>query len=263
MTRAYLVRAVGLAFVVLMARCQVRVAAAELKVTTEYVYPTAFQVQGGNIQQWNNGGPGVVQESVVVPTEFATREVGVIFSVEATVSSMGHDGTAITSLEPRNKNGNTELMIAAAQGNEAAVRNRLGHGAMVNVKNNFGSTALMGAAAGGYESIVQMLLAKSAVPDSKSRQGSTALMFAARNGHAAVVNLLLAAGANVNASDNEGITALMQAVNGGYPDIVEILVKRGAKPGQTDKRGTSSIALASNRNDKNVLVMLTRVPAAK
>lgn len=237
--------------------------AAELRVTTEYIYPTAYEVRGGQIQSGGVGQPGVVQENVVVPTEFATREVGVVFSVEATVSSMNHDATAIASLEPRNKNGNTELMIAATQGNLAAVRNMLGHGVMVNAKNNFGSTALMGASAGGFEDIVQILLAKGATPDSKSRNGSTALMFAAKNGHTRVVDQLLAAGANVNISDRQGITALMHAVNSAYPDVVEHLVKNGAKADQVDRHGTSPKALALKKNDKSVLVMLTRSPVGK
>lgn len=235
--------------------------AADLRVATEYIYPTAYRVQGGQLRQ--DAGGGIVQETVVVPTEFATREVGVVFSVEATVSCMNHDATAIASLEPRNKNGNTELMIAATQGNEEGVRNLVGRGVMVNTKNNFGSTALMGAAAGGHEKIVKMLLAKNAAPDSKSRNGSTALMFAAKNGHTGVVDLLLAAGANVNSSDSEGLSALMQAVNGGYPDIVATLIAHGAKPDQTDRHGTSPRALAAKKNDKNVLVMLTLVPGAR
>lgn len=250
--------AVASATVTALAAC-----ATDLRVTTEYIYPTAYEVRGGQWVPNGNGGARMIQETVVVPTEFATREVGVIFSVEATVSSMNHDSTAIASLEPRNKNGNTELMIAATQGNAESVKYLLGRGVMVNAKNNFGSTALMGASAGGHGDIVRMLLARKATPDSKSRNGSTALLFAARNGHAEVVDLLLAAGANVNATDNEGISALMQAVNGGHSEVVETLMQHGAKPDQTDRHGTSPRALAQKKNDKDVLVMLTRIPAAR
>jgi hypothetical protein len=238
--------------------------AADLRVVTEYIYPTAYEVRGGSIGVGAGaGGAGIVQETVVVPTEFATREVGVVFSVEATVSSMNHDATAISSLEPRNKNGNTELMIAATQGKADLARKLLGRGVMVNAKNNFGSSALMGASAGGFDEIVQMLLAKGATPDSKSRNGSTALMFAAKNGHKQVVDQLLVAGANVNSTDSEGLTALMYAVNGGYAEVVEHLLSKGAKPDCTDRHGTSPKALALKKSDKNVLVMLTRSPAAR
>jgi len=231
---------------------------AELKVATEYIYPTAYEVRGGQIQSGPNGRGSRVQESVVVPTAFATREVGVVFSVEATVSGMNRDAKVITSLEPRNKNDNTELMIAATLGKLNEVRNLLSRGAMVNARNNFGSTALMGAAAGGYDEIVQQLLLKNAKADIKTRNGSTALMFAAKNGQLRVVEQLLAAGAKVNEGDSEGITALMYAVQGSYPAVVEKLLKSGARPDHADRHGTTPKALALKNNDRDVLVILTR-----
>lgn len=264
MKKISLYQQLGVCVLVVPVVLTVQLDAAELRVTTEYIYPTAYEVRGGTIGVGAGGGrAGFVQEAVVVPTEFATREVGVVFSVEATVSTMNHDATAITSLEPRNKNGNTELMIAATQGDVALVRKLLGRGVMVNAKNNFGSSALMGAAAGGFGDIVQMLLAKGATPDGRSRNGSTALMFAAKNGHEQVVDQLLAAGANVNVTDIEGLTALMYAVNGGYPEVIGQLVKKGARPEQADRHGTTPRALALKKNDKNVLVMLTRNPGLK
>ena len=188
----------GIAVIMLGTMLQGTSRATELEVTTEYIYPTAYEVRGGQIQTTPNGRTGFVQEMVVVPTAFATRKVGVVFSVEATVSGMNRDAKVIGALEPRNKNGNTELMIAATRGNLDEVRNLLNRGALVNTRNNFGSTALMGAAAGGYDEIVQSLVAKNARTDIKTRNGSTALMFAAKNGQLRVVEQLLAAGANVN-----------------------------------------------------------------
>jgi len=231
---------------------------AELRVGTEYIYPTAYQVIGGQIQTTPGGRAGMVQEVVVVPTAFATREVGVVFSVEATVSSMNHDAKVLASLEPRNKNGNTELMIAATMGNLDEVRNLLSRGAMVNTRNSFGSTALMGAAAGGYKEIVQSLLMKNARTDIKARNGSTALMFAAKNGHLDVVGQLLAAGANANEITGEGVTALMYAVQGGYSGVVQKLLKGGAKSDRADRHGTTAKALALKNNDRDILILLTR-----
>ena len=67
--------------------------AALIKVVTEYIYPTTFEVQGGQIGQ--NGGGGnnnanVIQETTVVPQDFATREVGVILEVTPEVSQDGN-----------------------------------------------------------------------------------------------------------------------------------------------------------------------------
>jgi len=68
--------------------------AALIKVVTEFIYPTTFQVQGGQIGA-NSGGTGnntanIIQETTVVPQDFATREVGVILEVTPEVSQDGN-----------------------------------------------------------------------------------------------------------------------------------------------------------------------------
>jgi len=67
--------------------------AATIKVVTEYIYPTEFETSGigGNnntTTTGNNNGGGVVG-AVVTPSEFATREVGVILEVTPEVSPEG------------------------------------------------------------------------------------------------------------------------------------------------------------------------------
>jgi general secretion pathway protein D len=68
---------------------------ATIKVVTEYIYPTAFEVQGGQLNGGanNNGNANagnLVQETTVVPSDFATREVGVILNVMPEVSPDGN-----------------------------------------------------------------------------------------------------------------------------------------------------------------------------
>ena len=64
---------------------------ASIRVVTEYIYPTTFEVQGGQINNNNNNSnSSVVQETVVVPQDFATREVGVILTVLPEVSPDGN-----------------------------------------------------------------------------------------------------------------------------------------------------------------------------
>jgi len=65
---------------------------ATIKVVTEYIYPTAFEVQGGQLQgqQANQNAGNIVQETTVVPSDFATREVGVILNVLPEVSPDGN-----------------------------------------------------------------------------------------------------------------------------------------------------------------------------
>ena len=68
--------------------------AALIKVVTEFIYPTTFEVQGGQIGA-NTSGTGantanIIQETTVVPQDFATREVGVILEVTPEVSQDGN-----------------------------------------------------------------------------------------------------------------------------------------------------------------------------
>jgi general secretion pathway protein D len=59
-----------------------------MKVVTEYIYPTSFEVEttvGAN----NNNGGGVPAASTVSPSDFETREVGVILQVLPEVSADG------------------------------------------------------------------------------------------------------------------------------------------------------------------------------
>lgn len=67
---------------------------ASIRVVTEYIYPTTFEVQGGQIGTGTGttggGNPSLVQETVVVPQDFQTREVGVILTVMPEVSPDGN-----------------------------------------------------------------------------------------------------------------------------------------------------------------------------
>ena len=231
---------------------------AELRVVTEYIYPTRFEIRGGQLGVGVNGVGNVVQQTVVVPTDFATREVGVTMSVEAILSPLEHGTVSVSSLEQKNKNGNTELMLAATSGDLGRVKLLLQKGAIVNARNYYGSTALMGAAAGGFDDIVRLLLARGAYPNCKSNTGSTPLMFAAKNGHLAVVKLLLQAGAKGNDTDNEGVSPLMFAVEGGDKEVVQSLLEAGAKTDMRDHHGTTPARLAEVQKQDDILVLLTR-----
>lgn len=264
MSRGMLGRAWQLRWVALLVVAAGVARATDLHVATEYIYPTSFQVIGGQIQGAAAGvGANVVQQTVVVPQDFQTREVGVVFSVEATVSGMNSGATAISALEQRNKNGNTELMIAATLGDLDQVKRLLARGAMVNAKNNYGSTALMGAAAGGFTDIVELLLAHGAIPNSKSSDGSTAMMFAAKNGQLEVIQQLLEKGASVNDATRDGFSPLLFAVNNGSDDIVRLLLEKGARKDIQDRHGVTPLALASAKKNEAMVVLLTRGPAAK
>ena len=67
-------------------------AEASIRVVTEYIYPTSFEVNGGQLGVNNNNvnNANIVQQTTVVPQDFATREVGVILTVMPEVSPDGN-----------------------------------------------------------------------------------------------------------------------------------------------------------------------------
>lgn len=227
--------------------------AAEIKVVTEYIYPTAYDVQP--IVQNSSNGP-IIVGGIVTPKDFQTREVGCLMSVYVEVGRIA--GIAAVSDGIKLLNQNTDLMLAASSGDYEAVRLALARGTSVNAQNRFGSTALMGASAGGFDEIVKLLLANKADPNIKSRNGSTALCFAAGNGNLNTVRLLLAHGAEINSRNKEGLTPLMMAVQGGHVEVVKFLLNKGADPTVCDCSGKNAITLAQQLNDRNLVILLMR-----
>lgn len=59
---------------------------ATVKVTTEYIYPTEYALQGGNIQGGGVNANVVQQQAIMMPQGFETREVGVILTVKPELS---------------------------------------------------------------------------------------------------------------------------------------------------------------------------------
>lgn len=232
---------------------------AEVKFVTEYRYPTSYQVTP--IVGVGPNGNAQIMGGIVTPQDFETREVGVRMSVYAVVGQM----TGVAGVADANGflNGNTDLIMAAASGDQRGATKAVEGGTGVNVRNRFGSTALLGAAAGGFEKIVELLLQHKADVNQKSESGSTPLMFAAKNGHTAIVQILLKQGARVNETDTDGQTALAQAVRGGHSAVVRQLLESGANPDLADRQGTTPLMLARTDDNRDLIVLLTRPTTPK
>lgn len=233
--------------------------AADIKVVREYRYPTSYVVTP--IMGIGSNGVQTIVGGVVEASDFETREVGVIMSVEATVVDLNKLGNVAMESLQQKKTGTTDLMLAAASGDVDATKKSLSRGVMVNAKNQSGASALMGAAAGGFGEIVDLLLDRKANVNAKSNNGSTALMFAARNGHLDIVKKLLEKGADANTSDQKGLNAMLYAINGGHTDVVKALVEKGVKLESRDTHGTTPMKLASAQSKQDIVVLLTRAGA--
>ena len=108
------------------------------------------------------------------------------------------------------------------------VREALGRGENVNVRNNKGSTGLMLAVWRGHSEIVEKLLL---LPDIdvniQDREGNTALHFCAGSDRAAYLELLVAHRGlqTLNMKNAEGHTPLMRAVAWGKEGCARLLMK--------------------------------------
>jgi ankyrin repeat protein len=233
--------------------------AAEIRVTTEYLYPTEYTVTP--IVSVSPSGQTLTLGGLVTPSSFEMREVGALMTVEASVVNLSALNDLAESDYQERRRGNTPLIMAAARGDLSEVVRLVMAGAFVNVRNNMGATALTGAATGGFLDVVDYLLRHSASVNGRASNGATALLYAARNGHVETVQRLLRSGADANAADRNGVTPLMVASYGGFGDVVQALLSAGARVGARDNRGTTAIQLAQHRDHLPIVMLLTQTRA--
>ena len=122
--------------------------------------------------------------------------------------------------------GLTALHLAAGSYDLTALKILLSRNPDLNVRDNNGNTALIVAAADHSEA-VPILLAKGADVNATNVAGATALMFAVTSPRN--IKTLLEHGADSNARDNDGWSVLQAAWLDGCPATIELLIKAGAK----------------------------------
>jgi ankyrin repeat protein len=152
------------------------------------------------------------------------------------------------------------LYTAAAIGDVANITAALERGVDVNttIPGQDGWTPLMVAAADGHEAAVRTLLAMGGDPNRRNDLGRTALMFPSSYGFIGVVRVLLDGGADVNVvpTDETRWTALMAAACAGRADVTQLLLERGADARLTDSKGTTPLACARNNDHSDVVKVL-------
>jgi ankyrin repeat protein len=158
------------------------------------------------------------------------------------------------------------LFAAASIGYVANMTAALERGADPNatIAGQYGWTPLMIAAANGHEAAVRALLAVGGDPNRRNDLGRTALMFASSYGFIGVAKALLDGGADLNVvpTDETHWTALMAAACAGRAGVVELLLERGADAALTDAKGGTPLACArSNDHSDVVKILRARRPA--
>ncbi|KAM4703364.1 E3 ubiquitin-protein ligase MIB2 isoform 2-T2 [Rhinophrynus dorsalis] len=154
----------------------------------------------------------------------------------------------------------SSVVIEAAQGNTARVREMLQkYPDKVDIKNQ-GRTALQVASHLGYMEVVKVLLQANANIDLKDDEGDSALHYAAYGNQAGVVRVLLAKGANAELLNNAKCTALYIAVNKGFTEVVQVLCSPTCAVNIQDSFGDTPLHYAITADFRSIIEILTEVP---
>jgi len=133
------------------------------------------------------------------------------------------------------------LLVAAGDGDTAAIEKLIQSGADVNTTDQQGETALMRAALKGNIAALRVLVVSGTALNSRDYQGRTALLYAVDSGNASAAAILVSAGADVNVADSKGWTVLMDAAAGHESEIVRVLLAAGANVNATNQDGETAL----------------------
>jgi ankyrin repeat protein len=128
------------------------------------------------------------------------------------------------------RDGSTAVLWAVYQSDIAMVRALVAAGANLNMPNRYGVTPLLQASRTGDAPMIAELLKTGAdVRKSVHPEGETPLMAASRTGKLSAVELLVRAESDPNAADSyQKETALMWAAEEGHVEVVNALMAAGA-----------------------------------
>lgn len=149
----------------------------------------------------------------------------------------------------------SELLLAAANGDTRAAMLAIRRGANINCITEQGVTPLMYAAENGRTDLVKYLVNNGAVVSLTDEYEATALTAAVKFGHTEICAFLIEKGASVKVKDINGKGLLMYACIFGYWDIAELLIQNKA-PSIPFKDGTTELHVAAYDGDTELISML-------
>jgi ankyrin repeat protein len=178
----------------------------------------------------------------------------------AAVKKALKDGATV---DVRDIRGRTSLLIATHRNEPAIARVLIEAGANPNIKDNIQDSAFLYAGAEGRNAILKAILdTGKADLASTNRYGGTALIPAAHHGHPETVKILLRTAIDKDHVNNLGWTALLEAVilgDGGkvHTDIVRMLVKARASLNIADRDGVTPLGHAKRRGYTEIAKILS------
>jgi uncharacterized protein len=149
---------------------------------------------------------------------------------------------------------------AAREGRADLLAGLIKSGMGVDVRDSSGFTALILAAYDGQPAAVDLLLRNGADPCAADLKGNTALMGVAFKDELDIAERLVAH-CDVNMRNHEGQTAVMMAALFGHADIVRLLAKHGADLSLTDTSGNSAGGLARQQGNTAMEALLSELQA--
>ena len=161
-------------------------------------------------------------------------------------------------LEYKGPFGITPLIVAAGEGQVAAVQLLLDRGADVRANTIVDGTALHAAVSAGQTDVVRLLLKRGAVASAKGMSRSeTPLHLCATQGDLNIARMLIDAGAPINVRTEQlRETPLMAAAAAGHADIVRLLLANGALMDDRNYQGDTALSLAARRGRDDVVAAL-------
>lgn len=153
----------------------------------------------------------------------------------------------------------TPLMVACGEGDLAAVKLLLEHGANPcnPTRDQEGCDILMYACIGGNPEIVNLLLDEYScglLMGTTSGSGNSALMLAVERGHYEVARLLLERGARVNDHNGRGESALSLAIKSGNHDLMALFLGKYMEAVKQERH--TPLTRAAENNDFEVVKLL-------
>ncbi|HEY1941214.1 MAG TPA: ankyrin repeat domain-containing protein [Roseiarcus sp.] len=157
-----------------------------------------------------------------------------------------------------------ELYFAAArEGRPDLLEGMIKDGVPVDMRDSQGYTALIIAAYDGQRAAVDLLLDKHADPCAADSKGNTALMGVAFKGELEIAKLLVAH-CDVNARNANGQTAAMMASLVGHADFIKLLAEHGADLGLKDNAGATATSVAQQQGNAGMVQLIaTLAPAPR
>lgn len=157
----------------------------------------------------------------------------------------------------------TTMLSAARIGQWNAVKILAEHGANIRAlgptleaKNKDGNTPLMIAIINEQWDYASALIALKVNVNTADTGGATPLMMAAKHGNIECINNLMNAGAKLNLNNIDGNTALMIAVKFNQLDVVKVLIELGANVTTTSLDGETALTLAKNHQNEEMIKIL-------